>query len=71
MNPMPQTYDEWEHCIVVKCGLALTPEFVSTRIQALMNKNDLHTQKFIEFWGEAHYARTLEWFRQADAHLKQ
>lgn len=67
MNPMPQSFEEWEHCITVKCGLSLTKDFVIQRIQSLEDRNDLRTQKFIEFWGEAHYAKTLEWFRQADS----
>lgn len=67
MSPVPQTYEEWEHCITVKCGLALTAEFVSNRIKSLEDRTDLRTQKFIEFWGEAHYAQTLGWFRQAAA----
>ncbi|MEM6412562.1 MAG: hypothetical protein AAF683_13620 [Pseudomonadota bacterium] len=71
MNPMPQSYEEWEHCITVKCGLSLTPEFVGKRIKALEDRADLSTQKFIAFWGEGHYAKTLEWFRQARSHLKQ
>jgi len=69
MSSTPTTYEEWEHCITVKCGLSLTEDFVISRIRALENRADLATQKFISFWGEAHYAKTLEWFRQADARL--
>ena len=34
MNYIPQTYDEWEHCITVKCGIPLTPAYVAGRITA-------------------------------------
>lgn len=65
MNPVPQTYEEWEHCITVDCGIPLTPRYVADRITALENRRDYQTRKFIEYWGEAHYAKTLEWFHQA------
>ncbi|MEM6712436.1 MAG: hypothetical protein AAF590_09155 [Pseudomonadota bacterium] len=62
---IPTTYDEWVHCITVKCKIPLTPEFVAERIAELQNKDDYKTHRFIERWGEAHYERTLGWFRQA------
>ncbi|MEM1345525.1 MAG: hypothetical protein AAGI34_13220 [Pseudomonadota bacterium] len=71
MAPIPKTYEEWEHCITVKCGLALTAEYVDARIEALENIDDFHTQKFVETWGEAHRTQTLHWFREAAVRLKQ
>lgn len=71
MSVVPQTYEEWEHCITVKCGIPLTAEFVAKRIVALEDDSDYSTRKFIEHWGEAHHTRTLEWFRQAASRLKQ
>lgn len=65
MNPVPQTYEEWERCITVDCGIPLTPNYVTERIKALENRSDYQTQKFIEYWGEPHYSRTLDWFREA------
>lgn len=69
MKAIPQTYDEWEHCITVQCGIPLTATFVANRIKALEDEKEFSTQKFIECWGEAHHAKTLEWFRQAAARL--
>ena len=69
MSVVPTTYDEWEHCITVQCGIPLTPEFVDERIKAMQDKNDFHTQKFIDQWGQDHYAQTLAWFEQAKARL--
>lgn len=69
MSVIPQTYEESEHCITVKCGLPLTPEFVAVRIKALGDANDFHTQKIIDRWGKKHHARTLEWFKQAQSRL--
>lgn len=71
MSVVPQTYEEWEHCITVKCGIPLTAEFVAKRIAALEDDSDHSTRKFIDYWGEAHHARTLDWFRQAASRLKQ
>lgn len=69
MNGIPQTYDEWAHCIIVECGIPLTPAYVAGRIAALEDSRDFHTQRFIGRWGEAHHARTLDWFREAAGKL--
>ncbi|MEM8761944.1 MAG: hypothetical protein AAGE83_16735, partial [Pseudomonadota bacterium] len=65
MSIVPTTYEEWEHCITVECGIPLTTAYVSDRIEALEKAGDYQTKKFIDRWGEAHHARVLEWFRQA------
>ena len=71
MSIIPRTYEEWEYCITVKCRIPLTAEYVAERIQALQDMSDYHTQKFIDRWGEAHHARTLAWFREAEERLAQ
>ena len=65
MSLVPTTYEEWKHCITVKCDIPLTPTYVQGRIASLSDPQDYHTQKFIEIWGEAHRERTLSWFHQA------
>jgi len=69
MTFIPRTYEEWEHCITVKCELALTADFIASRIEALQDTRDYHTQKFIKVWGEPHRVQTLEWFREAARRL--
>ncbi|MEM9059723.1 MAG: hypothetical protein AAGD13_04605 [Pseudomonadota bacterium] len=69
MSIVPETYEEWENCITVKCGIPLTAKFVEDRIEALENTRDYGTRKFIDQWGEAHHARTLAWFREAEKRL--
>lgn len=69
MSVVPTTYEEWKHCITVSCDIPLTPDYVATRIAALSDDGDFHTQKFIERWGRAHHAQTLQWFQQAAAEL--
>lgn len=69
MAVVPNSYEDWKHCITVACGISLTPGYVNERVAALSNKSDHHTQRFIEQWGQAHHQRTLAWFRQAAAEL--
>ncbi|MEM9341697.1 MAG: hypothetical protein AAGA87_01500 [Pseudomonadota bacterium] len=69
MPAIPQTYADWEHCITVECGIPLTLDYVAERIQSLENADDFNTQRFIERWGSAHHAKTLTWFREAEAKL--
>ena len=69
MSIVPTTYEEWKHCITVKCDIPLTSAYVTERLEALNDACDFRTQKFIEQWGAAHHARTIEWFEQAKAEL--
>lgn len=71
MSFIPTTYEEWEHCITVQCGIPLTPEYVAERIEAMQNTSDFQTQKFVDQWGEAHRAQTLTWFQMAADRLKE
>ena len=71
MSIVPTSYEDWKHCITVSCDIPLTPQYVQQRIATLTDESDLHTQKFVETWGEAHLARTIAWFRQAEAELSQ
>ncbi|MCC5860539.1 MAG: hypothetical protein JJT93_01345 [Gammaproteobacteria bacterium] len=64
---LPTSYAEWRHCIEVDCGLEITPEFVAARLAALQNPKDHATRRFLELYGEAHHARVLGWFREAQA----
>ncbi|MEM1037470.1 MAG: hypothetical protein AAGI14_12000 [Pseudomonadota bacterium] len=64
-----QTYEDWERCITVDCGIPLTPDFIAERIKRLEDKRDYQTRKFIEQWGDAHHAKTLGWFKQAQARV--
>ncbi|MEM6943287.1 MAG: hypothetical protein AAF416_05605 [Pseudomonadota bacterium] len=71
MSIVPTTYEEWEHCITVKCGVPLTAGYVAERIKALEDTGEYQTKKFIERWGEAHHAKVLAWFQQAEERLAQ
>lgn len=62
---IPETYEEWQHCITVECGIELTPQFISQRISALQDQRDYHTQKFAKLYGQQHLQQVLAWFKQA------
>ena len=62
---IPQDYDEWYHCITVKCGIELTDSFIDQRIKALESDTDYKTQQFVQLYGQAHYQKVLSWFHQA------
>lgn len=69
MSFVPNNYEEWKHCITVECDIPLTSGYVDERLKALLDKNDFHTQKFIERWGDKHHARAVEWFERAKKEL--
>lgn len=61
----PQSYAQWQHCIVVDCGLELTPAYIAQRLAAFTNAHDDHTKRFVELYGEQHLQRVIGWFTQA------
>ncbi|MEO0465265.1 MAG: hypothetical protein AAF216_01885 [Pseudomonadota bacterium] len=71
MSIVPQTYEDWQHCITVKCGIPLTADFVAARINELEDPGNYRTKKFIDAWGNDHHAKTLDWFRQAATQIEQ
>ena len=67
---IPTSYEDWKHCITVKCNIPLTSKYVHDRILALTDTSDYQTKRFIETWVELHYASTLSWFHQAAQELE-
>ena len=65
MNTPPQSYASWQQCIVVDCGIKLTPEYIAERLAALQDDQDYHTKRFVELYGEQHLQRIIDWFTQA------
>jgi len=64
---IPSDYASWRYCIEVKCGLALTPDFIQARIAVLSDAGQEETQRFARLYGDAHREQVLAWFRQAAA----
>lgn len=66
---IPETYEQWHHCITVLCKQSLTPAYVDERIKALNNSNDYSTQQFVKLYGEQQRIKTLQWFEQSKSTL--
>ena len=62
---IPTSYASWRHCIEQKCGLALTPDYIATRLAALRDERDAHTREFRRLYGEPHLRATVAWFERA------
>jgi hypothetical protein len=62
---IPLTYEQWHHCITVKCGISLSREFVERRICELSDDGNRDTQKFVQLYGDGQRQFTLRWFNQA------
>jgi hypothetical protein len=64
---IPSDYASWRYCIEVKCGLALTQDYLRERIAVLSDTGHEETQRFARLYGNAHREQVLAWFRQAAA----
>ena len=63
----PSDYASWRYCIEVKCGLALTPEFLQARIAILGDPRHEDALRFARVYGESYREQVLAWFRRAAA----
>ncbi|MGL4608841.1 MAG: hypothetical protein ACRCYY_04020 [Trueperaceae bacterium] len=61
---IPKTFQEWQHCITVECGIALNAAYVAERVNVLSDPKHQETQKFTARYGEAHTQQVLSWFKQ-------
>ena len=67
MELFPSDYASWRYCIEVKCGLALTPEFLKARIAVLGDPRHEESQRFARLYGESYRQQVLDWFHRAAA----
>lgn len=65
MSVIPDSYETWVECIVVRCGLDLTPAFIAARIAALRDPADAMTRRLAEMWGDAYVQQLIAWFERA------
>jgi len=61
---IPQTFEEWKNCIVNDCKIALTKEFVQSRLNVYENKNSAETKKFIALYGDEHLNNIVYWLKK-------
>lgn len=66
---IPQTYEEWRHCITVICRQELSPTYIEERIKSLSSTDDNSTRQFVELYGEPQRVKTLQWFEQAKSNV--
>ncbi|MBM4205608.1 MAG: hypothetical protein FJ194_15900 [Gammaproteobacteria bacterium] len=66
---IPQTYDEWRHCITVICRQPLNGPYIADRIEALNSATDHMTVRFVQLYGEPQRMKTIEWFKRAQSEL--
>jgi hypothetical protein len=66
---LPQSYQDWKHCIIHKCKIELTAPYVAERIRALSQNDSEETKKFRALYGERHLSSVLGWFKQAASEL--
>ena len=62
---LPQSFEEWRHCIEEKCKIPLTPGYIETRIAALQLKDSKEVKDFVRLYGEDHLEKVLGFFQMA------
>ncbi len=58
----PLNYEDWKHCITVKCGIPLTKKYIEERIVTLNNVKSEETKKFVKLYGEDYTRQVISWF---------
>ena len=62
---IPESYDQWVHCITVKCSIPLTADYVDGRLAELRDAEDPRTVKFRGMYGDEHWRRVIGWFERS------
>ena len=61
---IPQTFEEWKHCIINDCKINLTKEFAAERLSILQNPTHNETTKFRGLYGELHLQNIINWYKK-------
>ncbi|AGZ30165.1 hypothetical protein [Burkholderia pseudomallei] len=56
---IPQTYEQWRHCITVECGLPLTATFIAQRLAVWHDAQSEETARFRRLYGAPHWQAVL------------
>lgn len=62
---IPETFEEWRHCIEHECRIKLTREYIEQRLAILHKPSHEATQRFIHHYGEHHWQQVVSWFERA------
>jgi hypothetical protein len=66
---LPKNFDEWIHCITVKCQIKLSKAFIEQRLAVYLDPENIETKKFTALYGPEHTRQTVEWLEQAKRRL--
>ena len=61
---IPQTFTEWQNCIVKDCKIELTKTFAAKRLAVYQDPNNNETIKFVELYGVQHLHNVIQWLKQ-------
>jgi hypothetical protein len=61
---IPQTFEQWKHCMINDCKINLTKEFAQHRLAVYHNKQNPETQNFISLYGKQHLLNIIQWLQQ-------
>jgi hypothetical protein len=61
---IPQTFDQWKHCITVDCKINLTKDFVLQRLTVFQDTNNPETKKFESLYGKEYLQNIIHWFKK-------
>ncbi len=67
----PTSYEQWRHCIEVRCRIRLTPGYVGERLAELQDDKHVKTREFARIYGADHLQRTIAWFSRAADELSE
>lgn len=62
---IPRSFEDWHHCITVKCGIPLTADYIRKRLDALNDPKAYETEKFTKLYGDAYRQQVISWFTRA------
>lgn len=62
---IPNTYEQWRDLIEIRCGIQLTPTYISERLTELQDDKHVRTKEFAKRYGADQLQRTITWFRRA------
>jgi hypothetical protein len=66
---IPQTYEQWRHCIIAECGIPLTRAFVEERLAVWADPKRDESRRFDQLYRPEHRERVRQWFAKALAQL--
>lgn len=61
---MLRNFDEWKDCIVNKCKIKLTKDFVEQRLSVYEHAEHPETIQFTKLYGQQHLDRIISWYRR-------